>query len=206
MATAEFWIQIENNPWDVAPRNIDRLTGQTMQQITGQAPVVKTLVSPVTGVVKTRTMFRPLSQDTLILRHYTPNWAAPDDRKVNPWDLNEPDPTDNGTMGTIPDAVIECTVGDKVIVHFRNQDTRSGKALKARTHSLRPHGFVFVPTSDGALERRALRHTTYLASALHLIYRICATIRTRLRPLLPPTLLLSLRGTRRFECLPVSAG
>ena len=150
MATVEFWIQIENNPWDVAPRNIDRLTGQTMQQITGQAPLLKTLISPVTGVVQTRTMFRPLSQDALILRRYTPNWAAPDDRKVNPWDLNEPDPTDNGTMGTIPGAVIECNVGDKVIVHFRNQDTRSGKALKARTHSLHPHGFVFAPTSDGA--------------------------------------------------------
>ena len=38
MATVEFWIQIENNPWHVAPHNIDRLTGQTMQQLTGQAP------------------------------------------------------------------------------------------------------------------------------------------------------------------------
>jgi len=27
-----------------APRNIDRLTGQTMQQITGQAPLLKTLI------------------------------------------------------------------------------------------------------------------------------------------------------------------
>jgi FtsP/CotA-like multicopper oxidase with cupredoxin domain/plastocyanin len=150
MAIVELWIQIENNPWDVAPHNIDRLTGQTVQQITGQAPILKTLISPVTGVVQTRTMFRPLSQDALILRRYTQNWAAPDDRKVNPWDLNEPDPTDNGTMGTIPGAVIECNVGDKVIVHFRNQDTRPGKALKARTHSLHPHGFVFAPTSDGA--------------------------------------------------------
>jgi FtsP/CotA-like multicopper oxidase with cupredoxin domain/plastocyanin len=150
MADVEFWIQIESNPWDVAPHNVDRLTGQTIQQITGQAPIVKTLISPVTGVVQTRTMFKPLSQDALFLRRYTPNWAAPDDRKVNPWDLNEPDPTDNGTMGTIPGAVIECNVGDKVIVHFRNHDTRSGKALKARIHSLHPHGFVFAPTSDGA--------------------------------------------------------
>src|SRR5216683_3301068 len=146
MATVEFWIQIESNPWDVAPRNIDR---QTMQQITGQAPVLKTLISPVTGVVQTRTMFRPLSQDALILRRYTPNWAAPDDRKVNPWDLNEPDPTDNGTMGTIPGAVIECNVGDQVVVHFRNKDFRVGKDVKARAHSLHPHGFVFAPTSDG---------------------------------------------------------
>jgi FtsP/CotA-like multicopper oxidase with cupredoxin domain len=150
MATVEFWIQIESNPWDVAPRGVDRLTGQTMQQITGQAPVMKTLISPVTGVVQSRTMFKPLSRDALILRRYTANWAAPDDRKVNPWDLNEPDPTDNGTMGTIPGAVIECNVGDTVIVHFRNHDTRAGKALKARTHSLHPHGFVFAPTSDGA--------------------------------------------------------
>jgi FtsP/CotA-like multicopper oxidase with cupredoxin domain len=121
-----------------------------MQQITGKTPVVKTLVSPVTGVVRTRTMYKPLSQDALILRRYTANWAAPDDRKVNPWDLNEPDPTDNGTMGTVPGAVIECDVGDKVVVYFRNNDTRLGKALKARTHSLHPHGFVFAPTSDGA--------------------------------------------------------
>lgn len=150
MATVEFWIQIEGNPWDVAPHNIDRLTGQTMQQMGGPAPVVKTLVSPVTGVVRTRTMFKPLSQDALILRRYTANWAAPADRKVNPWDINEPDPTDNGTMGTIPGPVIECNVGDKVVVHFRNNDTRLGKALKARLHSLHPHGFVFATTSDGA--------------------------------------------------------
>src|SRR5260370_17341405 len=102
MAPVEFWIQIENNPWDVAPRNIDRLTGQTMQQITGQAPLLKTLISPVTGVVQTRTMFRPLSQDALILRRYTPNWAAPDAPTVNPDHLNEPDPTNNLTMDTYP--------------------------------------------------------------------------------------------------------
>jgi len=37
--------------------------------------------------------------------------AAPTIRKVNPWDLNETDPTDNGTMGTIPGPVIELNVG-----------------------------------------------------------------------------------------------
>lgn len=68
MATVELWIQIENNPWDVAPHNIDRMTGQDMQQVTGNAPVIKTLISPVTGVVQSRNMFRPLSQDALILR------------------------------------------------------------------------------------------------------------------------------------------
>ena len=63
-------------------------------------------------------MFQPVRDsdgdvaDALILRRYTANWAAPDDRKVNPWDINELDPTDNGTMGTIPGPVIECSVGD----------------------------------------------------------------------------------------------
>jgi len=151
MATIEYWIQLENRPWDVSPRNIDRITGQTLQQITGNAPVPKTLFSPVTGVTRANvTMYRPLNEDALILRRYTTNWAAPDDRKVNPWDLNEPNPTDTGTMGTIPGPVIECNVGDTVVVHFRNRDLRAGKDLKARAHSLHPHGFVFAATSDGA--------------------------------------------------------
>ena len=34
-----------------------------------------------------------------------------------------------------------------MIVHFRNQDNRAGKA---RIDSLHPHGFFFAPTSDGA--------------------------------------------------------
>lgn len=162
MATIEFWIQIENHPWDVSPNNIDRITGLTIKETdehmapgTGHDPVDVTLTSPVTGVVRTRRMYKPLRDganlaDALILRRYTPNWAAPDDRKVNPWDLNEPVPTDNGTMGTIPGPVIECNVGDQVSVHFRNMDTRAGKGVQTRTHSLHPHGFVFAPTSDGA--------------------------------------------------------
>jgi plastocyanin/FtsP/CotA-like multicopper oxidase with cupredoxin domain len=156
MATIEFWIQIENRAWDVAPNNVDRMTGQNMQQITGKPPEMGVpLHSPESGATHSVTMYRPLRkagmvEDALILRRYTANWAAPDDRKLNPWDLNEPDPTDSGTMGTIPGPVIECQVGDTVIVHFRNKDNRTGKDVKARTHSLHPHGFVFAPTSDGA--------------------------------------------------------
>src|SRR6266487_669429 len=156
MATIEYWIQIENHAWDVAPTpgptndGIDRMTGQTIKQVTGNNKVVKTLTSPVTNVTHTPTMFLPLGEDALILRRYTKNWAAPDDRKVNPWDLNESDPTDNGTMGTIPGPVIECKVGDRVIVYFRNKDFRAGKDVKARAHSLHPHGFVFDPRYDGA--------------------------------------------------------
>lgn len=168
MATIEYWIQIENRPWDACPHNVDRMHGQTIEETLGSEgakPVDVTLQSPETGVVQTRTMYLPVNlgtevdgmgdtiwkvQDALILRRYTANWAQPDDRKVNPWDLNEPDPTDNGTMGTIPGPTIECNVGDKVVVHFRNKDFRIDKSVRQRTHSLHPHGIVFAPEYDGA--------------------------------------------------------
>ena len=190
----EFWIQLENHAWDACPNNIDRMTGLNIQQREGTAPNTSvTLTSPGTGVVRNNvTMFRPLMRqengkpaldEALILRRYKPPvkpdksdaWTVPDDRKVNPWDLNEPDPTDAGTMGTIPGPVIECNVGDSVTVHFRNLDNRTkiqvqticfpippfGQIclpfpvpvpfpIEKRTHSLHPHGFVFAPTSDGA--------------------------------------------------------
>jgi plastocyanin/FtsP/CotA-like multicopper oxidase with cupredoxin domain len=146
----EYWIQLENRWWDVSPNNIDRMTGLQIQDIPGNTvPVVKTLTSPVTGVTRNRTMYKPLPEEALILRRYTANWAAPDDRKVNPWDLNEPDPTDNGAMGTIPGPTLECQVGESLTVHFRNMDMRP-LPRERRTHSLHAHGFVFARHSDGA--------------------------------------------------------
>jgi plastocyanin/FtsP/CotA-like multicopper oxidase with cupredoxin domain len=189
MATIEYWIQLENHPWDACPNNIDRMSGQDLKTITGKDKVNVTLNSPGTGISSTRTMFAPLLDDkgnvidALILRRYKPPqkpdlsdaWTLPDDRKVNPWDLNEQDPTDSGTMGTIPGPVIECNVGDSVVVHFRNLDMRGTTLIvqkcfdfppigeicfpvptfqllqtEDRVHSLHPHGFVFEPTSDGA--------------------------------------------------------
>jgi FtsP/CotA-like multicopper oxidase with cupredoxin domain/plastocyanin len=142
--TIEYWIQIENHPWDACPNNIDRMTGQRINA--ASLPAAGGTSSP---------MAKPLDQDALILRRYTANWAAPDDRKVNPWDLNEPDPA--VTNGTIPGPVIECDLAtrDDVIVHFRNMDLRrdaNGQLLAAerRAHSLHPHGFAFAPQFDGA--------------------------------------------------------
>src|SRR5437763_16137839 len=105
------------------------MTSLQIQAIPGNGPpVVKVLTSPVTMVTTNRTMYKPLPEEALILRRYIAGWAAPDDRKVDPWDLNEPDPTENGTMGTIPGPVIECSVGESVTVHFKNMDTRSQMA------------------------------------------------------------------------------
>lgn len=159
MALIEYWIQIENHPWDLCPRNRDRMKGLPI--VAG--PTLVDMKSPVTGFEqKQRPMFKPLIDEkdghlhsALILRRYTNNWGSPDDRKVNPWDVNEPDPTDTGTMGTIPGPVIECKVGDSVLVHFRNLDLRREAdgtllPLSKRTHSLHPHGFVFERFFDGA--------------------------------------------------------
>lgn len=152
MAIIDIWIQIENHAWDTVPHRFDRMEGTDFNP----SSVLVNLTSPVTGATRNNVrMYRPVMDggsvgEALILRRYTANWAAPADRKVNPWDLNEADPTDAGTMGTIPGPVIECNVGDSVVVHFRNMDSRVGKSPKARAHSLHPHGFVFKPTSDGA--------------------------------------------------------
>ena len=163
----DFWIQLENRPWDTMPNNIDRMSSRTAKQVMGSPqhdPVNVSITSTSTGVTHTRKMYAPLRDDNnnitdaLIYRRYkapvnpdlSDAWTIPDDRKINAWDLNESDPTDSGTMGTIPGPVIECNVGDSVTVHFRNMDLRSGKSAKARAHSMHVHGFVFKVTSDGA--------------------------------------------------------
>lgn len=160
----EYWIQIENRPWDLSPHDVDRMTGRTMKEATGLDKAMVTQTSVVPGTPpRTVMMSNPLRDgntviDALILRRYraptaadgSDAWTVPDDRKINPWDLNEHNPGETGTMGTIPGPVIECQVGDSVRVHFRNADDRAGKQALARTHSLHPHGFVFAPTSDGA--------------------------------------------------------
>ena len=57
-------------------------------------------------------------------------------------------------MGTIPGPVIECNVGDVVVVHFRNMDLRTDESDRplhplARAHSLHPHGITFEARYGG---------------------------------------------------------
>src|SRR4030095_7768394 len=105
MATIEYWIQLENRPWDVCPNNRDRMTGQTLIFREGKGSEKVTLKSPGTNVTrKDVVMYKPLRDldgktviDALILRRYrkpspftAPGhppigpWEVPDDRKVNP--------------------------------------------------------------------------------------------------------------------------
>ena len=129
----EYWIQIENKRWDAAPKGINRMGMPTFQ-----------LTKPPGS-----DMFKPIGGpdgEALIFRRYTANWEKPDDRKVNPWDINEPDPLTTG--GTIPGPTLECEIDEPLIVHFRNKDLRSGPEGKplhplVTSHSMHPHGITF---------------------------------------------------------------
>lgn len=128
MPRLEYWLQIENHPWDTAPNGANRATGETFKR-------------------SANGLFRPLPEQALIIRRYTANWAAPEDRPLNAWDLNEPNPAQ--THGSIPGATIEAKVGDEIIVHFRNMDLRANVPEAERIHSLHIHGMQHAPLHDG---------------------------------------------------------
>ncbi len=127
--TKEYWLQIENHPWDVCPWGVDRAASAPM------AP-------DASG------RFRAVSQEVLVIRRYSANWAAPVDQPINPWDLAEPDAARMG--GTLPGAVLEAKVADEILVHFRNKDQRAGVPLADRIHSLHAHGAQQSPLAVGA--------------------------------------------------------
>jgi len=78
----EYWIRIENRPWDLSLHDIDRMTGRTMKEATGFDKAMVTLTSVVAGTPpRTVMMSNPLRDgatviDALILRRYRPPTAA----------------------------------------------------------------------------------------------------------------------------------
>lgn len=128
MANLEYWLQIENQAWDTAPNGIDRVTGEQFAR-------------------GANGMFKPLPAQALLMRRFTENWGAPDDRVLNPWDVNEPAPT--RTNGSIPGATVEAKAGDTVVIHFRNMDMRQGVPDAVRVHSLHAHGLTASALYDG---------------------------------------------------------
>lgn len=121
----EYWLQIENQPWDASPWGVDRVAGKTMAR-------------------HSDALFRGASQEVLPIRRYEANWAAPAGLAINPWDLTEP------AGGQLPGALLTAKVADEIVVHFRNMDQRQGVADQQRIHSLHPHGVQRDPTYDGA--------------------------------------------------------
>jgi hypothetical protein len=128
MATREYWLQLENKPWDVCPWGVDRI-----------ADLI--LTRAASG------MFRAAAQETLAIRRYAENWNRPAGEAINAWDLAEPGPAQ---AGGFPGALLEAKVADQIIVHFRNMDQRSGVPPEARIHSLHAHGVQRAPLYDGA--------------------------------------------------------
>lgn len=124
----EYWLQIENQAWDVTPRGADRLTGAMLARGASGA-------------------FRPLAEEALVIRRYTANWAQPADQRLNPWDLSEPDPAQS--RGTIPGPVLTAKVADEIVVHFRNMDRRAHASPEQRTHSLHAHGMEYDRAHSG---------------------------------------------------------
>lgn len=49
----EYWIQIENGPWDLSLHDIDRITGRTTKQVKGSDKAMVRLTSVVAGTPPT---------------------------------------------------------------------------------------------------------------------------------------------------------
>lgn len=79
----------------------------------------------------------PLAQRTvtaIVYRRYTANWKRA-----------MPNTARSGDNDIIPGPQIEARVGDRLVVHFRNED----RQYKLR-HSMHFHAFTYKPESDGA--------------------------------------------------------
>src|SRR5947208_2297023 len=92
MATIDIWIQLENHPWDVCPNwPVDRSEAEGAMPV---GPLKQVFMrSPVSGKSRLATVRRPMAKDALLLRRYTAELKASDDRKVNPLDLLEVGPS-----------------------------------------------------------------------------------------------------------------
>ncbi len=72
--------------------------------------------------------------DAVVYRAYTPGWRKPLPNRVA-----------SGDNDGVPGPLIEARVGDKVHVHFKNEDR-----VHRLPHSMHFHAFTYAPGSDGA--------------------------------------------------------
>ncbi|MCI0733510.1 MAG: hypothetical protein L0Y38_06775 [Methylococcaceae bacterium] len=181
MAIKEFWIQIENRSMSPGSKCSDQKNdrGPLYRPETEAAikltlkPAEKRLtkrVPPRDGGKAEDCLWRAM--DALILRRYRPParedrsdaWTVPDEPRMHSGQRFVTDLSDQGVPGPDSGPAIECNIGDRVVVHFRNNDQRSkvvtkmievdlpfGGSMKLatpfneafpmedRTHGLRPH-------------------------------------------------------------------
>jgi FtsP/CotA-like multicopper oxidase with cupredoxin domain len=72
---------------------------------------------------------------TVVYRRYTRGWRHPIRNA----------PAGSGNQDLIPGPLLRARVGDRILVHFKNLDTVTG-----RPHSMHFHGVSYRPSSDGA--------------------------------------------------------
>jgi FtsP/CotA-like multicopper oxidase with cupredoxin domain len=72
---------------------------------------------------------------TVVYRRFTKHWRTPLPNR----------PPGSGNQTLIPGPLLRARVGDRIVVHFRNDDT-----LFRRPHSMHFHGVEYKPSSDGA--------------------------------------------------------
>jgi FtsP/CotA-like multicopper oxidase with cupredoxin domain len=72
---------------------------------------------------------------TVVYRRYTRNWRRPVRNT----------PAGSSNQDLIPGPLLRARVGDRLVIHFKNLDTRFD-----RPHSMHFHGVHYKPSSDGA--------------------------------------------------------
>jgi FtsP/CotA-like multicopper oxidase with cupredoxin domain len=94
--------------------------------------IVRNGMDPMTGLV-----FPPenTTMETVLYKRYTRGWGAPWPNRF--WTVGDND--------GIPGPTIRARVGDTVLVHFKNMDTR-----RNAPHSMHFHGFRYAFNSDGS--------------------------------------------------------
>lgn len=192
MAIKEYWIQIENRNWNSASKSGDRSDDSGRLY----SPETETAIDLATLPLETCSASRSYAPgegdtdcgewstgDTLFLRCYRPPeqedksdaWAVPEEPETAPAECHETSPSERDFPGPSPGPTIECHIGDRVIVHFRNNDQRHRVVTKMievdvpcggpvklpipfsepfpiedRTHSLRPQPFECCTVQDAS--------------------------------------------------------
>lgn len=168
MAIKEFWIQIENQPWNTALNAIDPIKAPSMAEnfTTGLtlAPVHPSCDPGVAGHAGLRSAVREkkaregqCKKDThvLVLRRYRPPlrkdrsdaWTVPDD----PGASRDRDLMNCIAAHPVCGPTLECQSGDRVVVHCRNNDQRKKSVARMIELDLPFGGSLMLPTTFNEL-------------------------------------------------------